>query len=572
MSSEGESRVASATEFQRTHERPQGVSLVRRIGPPSEVVGETYLDALARFAAEKPGQIFLDYEGRTLTFAELDRQSNRIAHGLAGYGVKKGDRVITLIDNSDDLVLIFFAINKLGAIWVPINTAYRGPFLRHQAFDADAALAICEAHYADQLLDLAAELPALADVFVRGDGVSRTGNPRITPFERLRAVEDGPVGIEVTPDDLSALIYTSGTTGASKGCMVSHSYLCSIGRQRNRCIPPTTDDITWSCLPLSHIAALGSLLISNLLAGARIAIATHFSVSGFWPEIERSGATHGQLMASMFPLLAHAQDNDAMLRCRGKLKSVTGVPLSEGDRKIWNERFGVPYMMTFAYGQTEAVMVTMRPQGSPQPPVGSMGPPTEEFEVMVAGDDNRPVPLGETGELCVRPTRPGSMFSGYWRRPEDTLKAMRDLWWHTGDFVRMDEEGYLFFVDRKKDYLRSRGENISSFEVESALMTHPAISEAACFAIAAGQGLEEHVKAAIVLAEGGGVSERALFEWARDNLPYFAVPRYIELLTALPKTPTGRVQKHELRAKGITVETWDSVAEKLEIRRPKRAK
>ena len=162
------------------------------------------------------------------------------------------------------------------------------------------------------------------------------------------------------------------------------------------------------------------------------------------------------------------------------------------------------------------------------------------------------------------------MFSGYWRRPEDTLRAMRDMWWHTGDFVRMDEEGYLYFVDRKKDYLRSRGENISSFEVESALMTHPAVAEAACFAIPAEQDKEEHVKAAIVLAEGQAIGERALFEWARDNLPYFAVPRYIEFIAGLPKTPTGRVQKHELRALGVTATTWDSVAENLEIRRPKR--
>lgn len=570
MNSEGGIRVGSEGEFRRTHERPQGVSLVRRVGPYAAPASETYLDALARHAAEKPDTIFLDYEGKQLSFADLDRQSNRIAHGLAGMGVRQGDRVITLIDNSDDLVLIFFAINKLGAIWVPINTAYRGPFLRHQAFDADSALAICEPHYVEQLLEVAGDLPVLTDILVRGSAEASGTGPRIASFEPLRDGPDTPIGLDVTPDDLSALVYTSGTTGASKGCMVSHSYLCSMGRQRYRCVPPGPDDITWSCLPLSHIAALGTVLISNLLIGGRIAIATHFSVSGFWPEIERSGATHASLMASMFPLLAHAPDNDAMLRCRGQLKTVTGVPLSEADRKIWNERFGVDYMMTFAYGQTEANMVSMLPWGAPRPPVGSMGPPSEEFEVMVADDGNRPVLIGETGELCVRPTRPGGMFSGYWRRPEDTLKAMRDMWWHTGDFARMDEEGYLYFVDRKKDYLRSRGENISSFEVESALMTHPAIAEAACFAIAGEQGMEEHVKAAIVLAEGARIEPRALFEWARDNLPYFAVPRYIELVTGLPKTPTGRVQKHELRALGVTVATWDSVAENLEIRRPKR--
>ncbi len=562
--------MGSGTEYRRTHERPQGVSLARRIGPPPEYVRETYLDALTRFAAEKPDQVFLDHEGTTLTFAQLDRLSNSVANGLAGHGVCKGDRVITLIDNSDDLVLIFFAINKLGAIWVPINTAYSGPFLRHQAFDADGALAICERHYAQQLIDVAGELPALTDILVRGGSMVQGAGPRIGAYEPLRDAPADPQSIAIEPDDLCALVYTSGTTGASKGCMVSHLYLCSMGRQRNRCIPPGPDDITWSCLPLSHIAALGTVLISNLLIGGRIAVGTHFSVSAFWPEIERSGATHASLMASMFPLLAHAPDNDAMARCRGQLRTVTGVPLSESDRKIWNERFGVDYMMTFAYGQTEANMMAVLPWGAPQPPVGSMGPPADEFDVMIADDDNNPVPIGVAGEVCVRPTRPGSRFSGYWRRQEDTLKAMRDLWWHTGDFGRMDADGYLFFVDRKKDYLRSRGENISSFEIESALMSHPAISEAACFAISGGEGMEEHVKAAIVLATDEAIEARALFEWARDSLPYFAVPRFIEFLPGLPKTPTGRVQKHELRALGVTVTTWDSVAENLEIRRPKR--
>jgi crotonobetaine/carnitine-CoA ligase len=272
-------------------------------------------------------------------------------------------------------------------------------------------------------------------------------------------------------------------------------------------------------------------------------------------------------MASMIPLLARAPDDPAMLRCRGQLRVVTGVPFSPEDRKIWHERFGVPYLNTFAYGQTEANMVTFRPFAGPPAPIDSMGPPSDEYEVMVAGDDNVPVPIGETGELVVRPRYSCVMFSGYWNRPEDTLKAMTDLWWYTGDFVRMDENGYLYFVDRKKDYLRSRGENISSFEVESAIMQHPAVKEVACHAVPGPKGVEEDIKATLVMHADLVISETALFQWMVEQLPYFAIPRFIEFRAELPKTPTGRIQKHKLRDEAVTQATWDAKAAGFEIRR-----
>jgi crotonobetaine/carnitine-CoA ligase len=308
-------------------------------------------------------------------------------------------------------------------------------------------------------------------------------------------------------------------------------------------------------------------LIANLLAGERTAIAARFSVSGFWDEIERSEATSAILLASMLPLIAHAPDTAATLRCRKQLRVVTGVPLSATDRKIWQERFGVAYMNTYAYGQTEANLVSLLPWGAPLPPMDSMGPPSEDFDVMVADSDRRPVPIAEVGELLVRPRQPGVIFSGYWGRPQDTLNAMTDGWWHTGDYVRMDEQGYLYFVDRKKDYLRSRGENISSFEVESAMMTHPAVAEVAFHTVSAEAGMEEEIKATVVLRSAGEVSERELFEWALQNLPYFAVPRFVELRRELPKTPTGKVRKHELRAEGRTGRTWDAHAAGLQVRR-----
>jgi len=219
------------------------------------------------------------------------------------------------------------------------------------------------------------------------------------------------------------------------------------------------------------------------------------------------------------------------------------------------------------HGQTEANLATLLPWGESIPPLDSMGPPSEDFDAMVADDDDRPVALGQAGELLLRPRQPGVIFSGYWRRPEATLKAMSGLWWHTGDFVRMDRDGFLYFVDRKKDYLRARGENISSFEVESAVMRHPQVAEVAFHAI----GLEDEIKATVILQPGSLLSEQELFHWAEAELPYFAVPRFIEFRDALPKTPTGRVQKNELRAEGKTAATWDAQAAGLEIRR-RRAK
>ena len=528
---------------------------------------ETYLESLARHCRNQPDAVFLDFEGHMVTFRELDVRSTRMANALVRLGVKKGDTVVTVLDNSEDQVLSLIALNKIGAIWVPINTAFTGEFLRHQVADSGAALAICEQHYLENLLAVSDGLPRLDRILVRGwDGVA-SSKVTLAPLDSARGEDDSPIDHVARPDDIACLIYTSGTTGPSKGCMIGHNYLCSIGRRRNQSVVPERGSITWSCLPLFHIAALGALLIANLLAGERTSISSRFSISGFWDEIERSGATSAMLLASMLPLIANAPDTPAMLRCRRQLRVVTGVPLSAADRRVWQERFGVAYMNSFAYGQTEANLVTLLPWGDPLPPQDSMGPPSEDFDVMVMGDDRRPVPIGEVGELLVRPRQPGVMFSGYWGRPGDALNAMTDMWWHTGDLVRMDEAGYLYFVDRKKDYLRARGENISSFEVESVMRRHPAIAEVAFHAVAGEAGREEEIKATIVLREEGAATEQELFEWAREQLPYFAVPRFIEFRRELPKTPTGKVQKHELRAQGKTAGTWDAHAAGFIVRR-----
>jgi crotonobetaine/carnitine-CoA ligase len=527
---------------------------------------ETCFDALARHCRDKPDAVFLRFGDRSISYADLDAGALRMAGGLAAHGVTKGDRVAVLMDNSPDMVVTFFAVTRLGAIWVPTNTAYRGEFLKHQLHDSGSKVVICDAGYAANVVAAETELPSL-ELIVVGGGPCEIGSGLPTmPLEALQGDTLPAFGV-VHPSDIACLIYTSGTTGLSKGCMLSHNCLCSIGRRRNVSVPALEGDVTWSCLPLFHIASLGAVLIANLLEGQQAAFSTHFSASRFWDDIERCNATSAVLLATIFTVVANAPDTPAMKRYHGRLRVVTGVPISQADRKIWQERFGVSYLNSFAYGQTEANLVTLLPWGHPEPPFNSMGPPSVDFDVMVA-DDRHPVAIGAVGELLVRPRHPDIIFSGYWKQPAATLEAMQDLWWHTGDLVRMDDQGRLYFVDRKKDYLRSRGENISSFEIESALMKHAAIQEVTFHAIQGADGIEaEALKATVVLRPDTRLTERELFDWSVENLPYFAVPRFIEFRDALPKTPTGRVQKSVLREEARTQTTWDAHAAGLKIGR-----
>lgn len=565
--------MASGAEAQpkslRAHIRGGRSHFVWNDGRPfGDRPSETLLDSIARFVREKRDEVFLDFEGELVTFGDLEERSLRMANGLRSAGVKRGDTVAMLMDNSVDAVIAPCAIARLGAIWVPINTAFRGEFLRHQLADCEAAVILSDRDYVETILVIADQLPDARKIFVcgRNQGKQHELLP-VEPVENLFKADATPIDETVLPTDIACLIYTSGTTGPSKGCMVSHNYLCSVGRRRNRSVEPVPGEVTWTCLPLFHIAALGAVLIANLLVGEKVAIASRFSVSSFWDEIERSRASSVVMLASMLPLVANAPDSDAMKRCYGQLRVVTGVPMPEKDRRQFMERFGVGYVNSFAYGQTEANLVSLLPWGDPLPPLDSMGPPSEDFDAMVVGDDGRPTAIGEPGELLVRPRQAGVMFSGYWRKPEETLDAMTDMWWHTGDFVRMDEDGYLYFVDRKKDYLRSRGENISSFEVESAMLRHGDVREVAFHTVPGTDGEEEIIKATVVLEAGSAIGERELFDWTMANLPYFAVPRFIELRSELPKNPIGRVQKQELREQGVTPETWDCEAEGLTIRR-----
>ncbi len=524
----------------------------------------TVLDALAGRLTRDPDGPYLDFEGRTLTAAEADEQSGRMAAALAGLGVQAGDRVATLLENGPEQVLSFFAALKLGAAQVPINTAYKGEFLRHQLADSGARVLVVEGDFASRVAALTPRPPDLETVVCVGSPDAAVTAARVDDWDELLARSPELVPpVAVGPSDLACFIYTAGTTGPSKGCMLPQHYIVCLAEQIARAWQRRPDDVVLTPLPLFHFNAISVCVVGTLLTGGSASIARRFSVSRFWPEVRRTGATMVSLLGSLATLIADAADHPDQAGHR--LRLCAAAPIPPAIDKIWRERFGCA---TFSggYGLTEASLISMLPAGE-ENKAGAAGKPNDhEFEVALLDDDDAAVGVGETGEIACRPRRPNVMFAGYWRRPEETLAVLRDLWFHTGDLGRLDEDGFLYFVDRKKDYLRRRGENVSSFEMERIFHGHDAVQDVAVHSVPSEVG-EDEVKVTVVLVDGAALTEEELCRWAIDHVPYFAVPRYVEFRSDLPRNPVGRVLKYQLRDDGVTPDTWDREAAGLQFER-----
>jgi crotonobetaine/carnitine-CoA ligase len=531
----------------------------------NRAVQDTVTAALARSSAQFGDRVFLDFTGDSYSYADIDRESTRLAHSLQQLGVKRGDTVASVLDNNVHAVLSWFAINKAGAVSVPVNTAYKGEFLRHQLNDCGAHIVIAESDYAQRIAAVADGLPNLKTL-VQRDGALVSGVREALPLASLLENSTEPLADLNTPADLAMLVYTAGTTGPSKGCMISHNYVCNLGRQIILMEDRHRDDCNWTALPLFHMNATGGSILSCMFVGARVAIFPRFSVSRFWPDIKRSGATVASLLGSMITFLAEAEDTEHSRACYGQLHTVRGSPFPASLQEKWRKRFGVRRAGSNSYGLTEAARVTGLRHDEEAPP-GSSGRVNDDFEVRIFDEDDNELPASAPGEIVIRPRRPHIMFEGYWNRPADTLKIMRNMWLHSGDIGKFDENGYLYFVDRKKDYLRRRGENISSFEVETGLRAHPAVADVAVHAVFSDVG-EDDVKATIVLKDGQTLTEQEMCHWAIERLPYFTIPRYFEFRKDLPRNSVGRVLKYQLRQEGCTPGTWDR--EKAGLKIPKR--
>jgi crotonobetaine/carnitine-CoA ligase len=526
---------------------------------------DTVTAVLARAVRDFPDRIFLDFSGELHSYAEVDAYSNRIANGLAALGVKAGDRVGSLLDTNYEAVALLFGVNKLGAINVPVNAAYKGEYLRHQFDDAGVEVVVVEPDYAPRVADIWEGLPHLKVMLQRGGDTLKAAGRDTRAFDNVLGSAE-PQNHENKPDDISMLIYTGGTTGPSKGCIISHNYVCNLAWSAVINGDRTMNDVNWSPLPLFHMNALGATVLASALTGGRAVLYPRFSVSNFWPDVRRCGATLVNLLGSMIAFIADAPDTEDSRACYGQIRAVRGSPFSAQLQEKWRERFGVKVAGSNVYGLTEAAPVTsLHDNESHLAKPGSSGRLNDDYDVRIVDGDDNEVPPNVPGEIVIRPKKPNIIFGGYWGRPEDTLAVMRNMWLHSGDIGKFDEDGYFFFIDRKKDYLRRRGENISSFEVETSLRKHPAIADVAVHAVFS-ETAEDEVKATLVLrADAEAITEEELCRWSAERLPYFAVPRYFEFRKDLPRNPVGRVLKYTLRDEGCTPGTWDREAAGVQI-------
>jgi len=516
--------------------------------------------ALLRDCADEAGdRMFLDFAGVGYTYREVWTRATGYAAGLRRAGVGPGQTVVTMLDNTIDAVALWFATNLVGAIWVPVNTALKGSFLSHVVSDADARVVVCEPDFVDRFRVELAALPALELLLVRGEAaVGTLGRVAVEPLAGHLLDGSDETWVEGRTDDTSLIIYTGGTTGPSKGCVISNGYVFSSARGILSQSARRPEDLNWSPLPIYHFNLVSGTVLGSMLLRGTASIAPRFSVSGFWKDMERTGATMVNLLGSMGALIAQMDDTPEMARCHGQIRIVHGAPFPPELQETWRTRFGVTQVGGNSYGLTECFPLTTLPGGVGSPAGSSGKANSADFDVRILDDEHREVPVGEVGEVVCRPRRPGVMFEGYWRRPEAFAAATRYLWFHTGDLGRFDAEGFFYFADRKKDYLRRRGENISSQEVENVILGHPGIAEVAVHAVPS-EITEDDLKVTAVSAARNGetLTEADLFEWLKERLPYFALPRYIEFREALPVSAVGRVHKYRLRDEGCTPTTWD---------------
>jgi crotonobetaine/carnitine-CoA ligase len=430
--------------------------------------------------------------------------------------------------------------------------------MAHVVADSGARVMVIEDAYCEQLARIAGEVPALRTVVVRGGAGTALPRDRfrVVPFAELRdgrAAEPCPAA----PGDLVGYLYTSGTTGPARGVMYPYGQAWSCGAPEfyGSALPRDRMMIT---LPLFHVAGQFGGVLNALIAGATAVIRPAFHASGFLDDARRFKCTYANVTGTMAHFLYRQppREDDAV----NPLERLLMFPvIPEIDE--FQTRFGVQVLT--AYGMTEVSTPLVGPIGTVRP--RSCGFVRPDFDARLVDEQDIEVKRGSVGELVLQPKTPWSVMTGYRGQPEKTVDMWRNLWIHTGDLMYQDPTGQFFFVDRRKDAIRRRSENISSYDVEAAINGHPVVLESAVVGVASDAG-EQEVLAAVVLKAGEQLGAEELVRYLVGKLPYFMVPRYVRFLSALPKTPTQRVMKHEIRVRGVEG-AWDLAGAGLRMTR-----
>jgi carnitine-CoA ligase len=531
----------------------------KRIPSRKAVVTRNLID---RWAAEQPDKVFLKFDdqdhptgGEEWTYADLKTRVVQVALGFQQLGVAQGDHVLVWAPNSREHTLIFFAVNYLGGVYVPINTAYRGNLLAHVIEVSDAKLAVVHKDLCERFDGVG--LAKLEQVITIG-GAAATPLPTAT-FEDTLTPTAGilaPPARTIEPWDPFAIIFTSGTTGPSKGVLASYLHIyTNAGPETWHMV--TSDDRWLMNFPLFHIGGMGTMYVM-LCRGGSIGFCERFDTRSYWDSVRRMDCTAAFLLGAMATFLAKEppspKDADHPLRLAFM------VPLS-GDIPAFSERFGLDVYTIFNMTEISTPILS---EANPTKR-GTCGLARPGVEVRLVDENDCEMPIGQAGEMMLRTDRPWGMNSGYYKNPEATARAWRNGWFHTGDAFTRDADGYFYFVDRMKDAIRRRGENISSLEVEMEALAHPAVREAAAIAVPSDMG-EDEVMLCLSAQPNAHIDPHELLEFLRPRMAYFMVPRYLRVMDDLPKTPTAKVLKHELRTQGVTNDTWDREAHGIRIK------
>ena len=518
---------------------------------------------LAEAAQAEGDRPFILHRDETWSYADVERATTQLAHGLRRFGVGRGSRVALMLDNSPRYILTLFAVAKLGALNVPINTASRGDLLRYYLTDAECTHVLAQDTYRQMLAEAWPQIDIPVATLVTdaalAKGTGATWQDLMADGEPMR---EASLDVDLHAWDPWLILYTSGTTGPSKGSVCPQAHSLSIGRTQAMRMDLTPDDRMYACLPLFHGNALNYTTLTALWARATIALETRFSASRFWPDIRKYRATQFNAMMIITsilekqPVTPDERDNSVRIAVL--------VPPPANRRQL-EERWGLSILSQYAL--SEACPIAVLAAGEAYDKPRTSGRVASNIDLRIVDENDCEVPRGTAGEIVFRTRDPWTMMTSYYNKPQATAQAFRNLWFHTGDRAYLDADGYLFFVDRVKDAIRRRGENISAYEIELVLKGHPGVIEVA--AVPAPSDLGEDEVVVFIVRASDALDEREVIRYSVANMAYFMVPRYVTFVDDLPKTPSQKVSKVALReiAKATYRQMWDREAHGMAVDR-----
>jgi carnitine-CoA ligase len=515
------------------------------------------LDEKAERSKDKP---FLYFEDEKITCKEIRERVNKVANGFVRMGIKKDDKVAIIMENCPEYIYTWFALSKIGAIEVPINTFHKGSILEYLINYSDAETLVISDSVIPQIKAIEDSLENIKKVIVHGS----TREARTLRFstESYQTLLDNPSSfpqMDVRHDDLMAIMFTSGTTGPSKGVTITHNQAIFVASQYVDFLQLRGDDLFYHYIPLFHEAGQFAGVIAPLLADSALVLKKGFSATGFWDDIRKYGCTISGMFEAVLNILYKAPETDDDTNNPLRVCATAHIP--PDIHEPFEKRFGV--RLVNVYGMTEGDCTVSATYDDIK--IGSFGKPRGYFDARIFDTDDRELPSNKVGELALRPLQPHIMFEGYYKMPENTLATFRNLWWHTGDLAYKDDEGYFYFFGREKDMIRRGGENISALEVEGVVMSHPDVKECAAVAVESDIWGEE-VKIVVIPKEARQIKPEELVAYCDERMAYFMVPRYIEFIEDFPRTGASQRPIKGL-LKNITPTTWDRVRAGVKITR-----